>query len=150
MNVKTLAQPQVRRIVHERAGSLTLESQRRWGQMTILQMLRHLSGAMEIVLEEREFPSMRPLSGLVKFVALKTPLPWPKGVPTSRDPKAADIPVEDFGLWRDRVLSGIDGFGTWSKSEGTPTHPAFGDLSTWEWQRWAYLHADHHLRQFSA
>ncbi|MDH3224341.1 MAG: DUF1569 domain-containing protein [Gemmatimonadota bacterium] len=148
--MKTLAKPQVRRLVLDRVGSLTLESQRRWGEMTILQMLRHLSGAMEIVLDEGEFPSMRPLSGLVKFIALKTTLPWPKGVATSRDPKAVDIPAADFELWRGKVLAGIDGFGAWSKGPGTPSHPAFGDLTTWEWQRWAYLHADHHLRQFSA
>ncbi len=28
------------------------------------------------------------------------------------------------------------------------THPYFGNLTKWEWMRWAYLHADHHLRQF--
>jgi hypothetical protein len=29
-------------------------------------------------------------------------------------------------------------------------HPMFGRLSTAEWQRWGYLHMDHHLRQFGA
>ncbi len=28
------------------------------------------------------------------------------------------------------------------------SHPVFGELSEWEWMRWGYLHADHHLRQF--
>jgi len=27
-------------------------------------------------------------------------------------------------------------------------HPIFGRMSLWEWQRWGYLHTDHHLRQF--
>lgn len=27
-------------------------------------------------------------------------------------------------------------------------HPIFGPLSTLEWMRWAFLHSDHHLRQF--
>jgi hypothetical protein len=29
-----------------------------------------------------------------------------------------------------------------------PVHPIFGRMSHREWLRWAYLHADHHLRQF--
>jgi hypothetical protein len=27
-------------------------------------------------------------------------------------------------------------------------HPVFGRISGSAWLRWAYLHADHHLRQF--
>ena len=29
-------------------------------------------------------------------------------------------------------------------------HPIFGALSNAGWMRWAYLHTDHHLRQFGA
>ena len=29
-------------------------------------------------------------------------------------------------------------------------HPHFGEMSEREWNRLAYLHADHHLRQFGA
>jgi hypothetical protein len=28
-------------------------------------------------------------------------------------------------------------------------HPIFGPMSRSAWLRWAYLHMDHHLRQFS-
>jgi hypothetical protein len=31
-----------------------------------------------------------------------------------------------------------------------PTHPIFGRMSEAAWMRWAYLHTDHHLRQFGA
>jgi hypothetical protein len=27
-------------------------------------------------------------------------------------------------------------------------HPIFGRMSSAQWLRWAYLHMDHHLRQF--
>ena len=115
-----------------------------------MQMLRHLDGAQRIVLEDGEFPVMRRMSGVIRIIALHTPLPWPKGAPTGRDPLAVDVPPEEFDALRDRVLEGIDGFGEWTKTGTTPIHPVFGDLSTWEWHRWAYRHADHHLRQFSA
>jgi hypothetical protein len=29
-----------------------------------------------------------------------------------------------------------------------PAHPIFGTMSEAAWLRWAYLHMDHHLRQF--
>jgi hypothetical protein len=29
-----------------------------------------------------------------------------------------------------------------------PVHPIFGEMSEAAWMRWAYLHMDHHLRQF--
>jgi hypothetical protein len=28
------------------------------------------------------------------------------------------------------------------------SHPMFGAMSSADWLRWGYLHADHHLRQF--
>ena len=31
-----------------------------------------------------------------------------------------------------------------------PVHPIFGRMSPAAWLRWAYLHTDHHLRQFGA
>jgi hypothetical protein len=31
---------------------------------------------------------------------------------------------------------------------GWPSHPDFGEMSEDDWFRWAWLHMDHHLRQF--
>ena len=118
--------------------------------MNVLQMLRHLDGGQRLLLDDGEFPPMQRQSVLVRIIALKTPLPWPKGVPTARDPLEVDVPEDEFGVFKDRVLDGIRRFEEWEKTTDTPIHPVFGDLTTWEWQRWAYRHADHHLRQFSA
>jgi hypothetical protein len=35
-------------------------------------------------------------------------------------------------------------------SQDWPRHPIFGRMSQRAWLRWAYLHTDHHLRQFGA
>ena len=118
--------------------------------MTVMQMLRHLDGAQQLLLNGDDFPPMRKRSVLIRVIALKTPLPWPRGVPTGRDPSAVDVPEEEFQALQGQVLEGIGRFGDWGKTTDTPIHPVFGDLTTWEWQRWAYRHADHHLRQFSA
>jgi hypothetical protein len=39
---------------------------------------------------------------------------------------------------------------TQTKSVTWQRHPIFGTLSERSWLRWAYLHMDHHLRQFGA
>ena len=50
---------------------------------------------------------------------------------------------------RDRatLLASMERFASKTERDVHP-HPIFGPLTTWEWQRWGWLHADHHLRQF--
>lgn len=148
--MKTFGDPSVRDVVRRRLESLSPASERKWGSMTVAQMLRHLDGAQSRLLDGGEFPPMRRQPTLVRIMALRTPMPWPKGVPTGADPTATEVPEEEFEAYRTRVLEGVGRFGAWTKTTDTPVHPAFGDLTPWEWQRWAYRHADHHLRQFSA
>jgi hypothetical protein len=58
----------------------------------------------------------------------------------------AGTPPAEFAADRATLLLTLDEFthasGPWSP------HPIFGPMSTAEWMRWAYLHTDHHLRQF--
>jgi hypothetical protein len=119
--------------------------------MNIVQMLNHLGGAMEWVLTSGDTPEWdTEPSRVMKFAALRLPLPWPKGVRNPNDPASARVLADDFPAERDRVIRSLEALSTWQASETTPRHPAFGRMSTWEWHRWAYKHADHHLRQFSA
>ena len=54
---------------------------------------------------------------------------------------AADVATLEALLGRIRRR---DGGAAW------PPHPIFGRMSQRAWLRWAYLHMDHHLRQFGA
>ena len=45
------------------------------------------------------------------------------------------------------LLASMERFASQTERDVHP-HPIFGPLTTWEWQRWGWLHADHHLRQF--
>src|SRR6185436_12432497 len=67
-----------------RIGTLTPASQRQWGAMTVNEMLCHLSDSFLAVLGERPASSVETLLSrtVVKWIALHTALPWPKGVPT--------------------------------------------------------------------
>ena len=132
-----------------RLDRLTPDAERRWGKMNVQQMLRHVGGAMEWVLAEGD---ARPWPGkpskLIKFVALRVPLPWPRGIPNPNDPASVAVPVDEFETLRRRTREGLEAMSGWEATARTPPHPAFGPLSTWEWRRWAWKHAHHHLTQF--
>jgi hypothetical protein len=119
--------------------------------MNVQQMLTHVAGGMELVMSGDQFGA-EPRGGqkLMKWIALISPMPWPRGVPNGRDPAGVPVPETEFPLVRDRVLAALEAMAAWEKGPETPVHPAFGDLTTEEWHRWAYRHAHHHLRQFSA
>jgi hypothetical protein len=57
-------------------------------------------------------------------------------------------PVE-FEADRQALIELIESFATRTGDNLQP-HPIFGRLTTAEWQRWGWLHPDHHLRQFKA
>ena len=56
-----------------------------------------------------------------RWLAIHSPLPWPKGMPTA--------PELQEQRW--------------------PKHPGFGQLSARDWGVLIWRHTDHHLRQFS-
>jgi hypothetical protein len=87
----------------------------------------------------------------VKWIALYVPLPWPAGIPTRPEidqysgggtrPVDFSADVAELGTLLEILASQDESF-DW------PEHPIFGRMSRAAWLRWAYLHTDHHLRQF--
>ena len=79
-------------------------------------------------------------------------MPWPKGVPTRPevDQLKGGTPPAEFAADAAGLRESIARFTLPAASRDFTfaAHPAFGPLSAWEWMRWGYLHADHHLRQF--
>ena len=76
---------------------------------------------------------------------------WPHGVKTRPevDQEAGGTKPVGFGRDRRELEALIEQFAQRGGADLQP-HPMFGRLSTEEWQRWAYLHTDHHLTQFGA
>ena len=136
-----------------RLKGLQPESQRRWGTLTPHEMLCHLGDATAMVLRTR--PRPQPLASrerfLLKLVALWTPIPWPHGRATSPmlDPKAGGSQPSAFADDLARAVTGLEGVAAAEPNSLEPAHGLFGTMSVADWQRWAYKHTDHHLRQFS-
>ncbi|OFW68664.1 MAG: hypothetical protein A2Y74_00090 [Actinobacteria bacterium RBG_13_63_9] len=120
-----------------------------WGRMSASQMVCHLIDAFRIPLGEEpvtvRWTPLRicPLRWLLVYM-----LPWPKGkLPTTPEFQRTQPTTwaADQVAWRAALERFVE-----RGRKGGPfgPHPAFGALSTREWGRLAYLHCDHHLRQF--
>ncbi len=137
----------------ERLASLTPTSVRLWGRMPVGGMLCHLGDAFDLVLRNALPAAPAPWAGraIIRPVALHLPLRWMRNAPTVPEVQQGigGTPPSDFAADRDRVLTAIPLFLQKSNLAGRP-HPIMGPLTQWEWMRWAWLHTDHHLRQFSA
>jgi hypothetical protein len=151
--MKTLARERDTAEVLRRLGALRRDSVGRWGRMSAHQMVCHLSDGYRLLTGQRTTnlaasPLPRPL---MKWIALYVPVRWPQGIPTTPDldqyvggtpPVNFDADVAELQRLLDAISTEV------SRQFHGRVHPIFGPMSESAWLRWAYLHADHHLRQF--
>ena len=152
--MKTLARDHDASEVLRRLRTVRHDSAGRWGRMSAHQMVCHLSDGYRLVTGELTSPPVAtPLPRpVMKWVALYMPVRWPTGIATTPEldqaagcgTRPVDFPADVAEL--ERLLTAVA-----SERSGRLTgivHPIFGAMSEPAWLRWAYLHADHHLRQF--
>jgi uncharacterized protein DUF1569 len=148
---KTLANTGDCEEIRRRTAALTPESPRQWGSMSIGGMLCHVDDSYKAVLGERPL-SVSKLGipqGMAKFLALRSPMRWPRNLMTGESVRqgGGGTPPSEFAEDRARLLLTFDRF--CGCTQLINVHPMFGDMKRADWLRWGYLHADHHLRQFS-
>lgn len=133
-----------------RINKLTPDTQRKWGKMTVSQMLAHLNISYEMIYESNH---PKP-NFLMKFI-LKS---FIKGMvindqPYKRNGKTAPAFVikedKDFETERTRLINYIDKTQELGVAyfDGKESH-SFGVLNISEWNNMLYKHLDHHLSQF--
>jgi len=120
--------------------------------MTSHQAVCHLSDAFKMALNERRAaPVHNAFAPVIRFIALRLPLPWPRGriktVPEAEQGVGGTPPAE-FARDRAELIALIERFGAARPDQLCGTHPIFGPMRSEHWGRWGYRHADHHLRQF--
>lgn len=133
----------------KRIDSITLDSPRQWGKMTVHQMICHCTDQIRSAIGEK------PAKNRGNFFH-KTFLKWlvlyviksPKGkVPTVSEfnQEKGGTPPTVFLKDKTELKAVIQQF--LNASTFFP-HPMFGQMSKKEWGRLIFLHLDHHLEQF--
>ncbi len=147
--MKTVGDPSALSKLVDRLEALRPDTPRRWGTLTPGEMLCHLADATASVLVQSSSEAM-PRHPFLKWIALRLPLEWPRGLstPAAVDPKDAGTKPGDFEADRRRAIDGLRTFATALDGALTSSHGAFGSMTPADWHRWAYRHTDHHLRQF--
>lgn len=136
--------------VRSRIAALNPIDSRAWGNMTVAEMVCHLREAFTGAAGEQKWQQMlsAPLPpAMMKFMALKIPVQWPRNIETVPELKQGTVvPPNNW----DNDRAGLDdALVTFlACKENHNRHPIFGAMKPWDWMRWGYLHADHHLRQF--
>lgn len=150
--MKTLWNARDRAEIERRLAALTPEAARQWGSMSVSGMLCHVDDSYQAVMGERplSFAKLSIPQGMAKFFALRSPMRWPRNLMTGESVRqgAGGTPPAEFGQDRAHLLETLDRF--CASTTLIAVHPFFGRMSTADWMRWGWLHADHHLRQFSA
>lgn len=146
----TLTYPGVLDQILTRIGSLHPDDAARWGRMNANQMLCHLCDSAKVALGETVLPSGK--MGLpprfFKWLALDVPLRWAKNFPTMPqiDQFKEGTPPVAFANDRETLIALTERLS--QSNLAGHAHPYFGAMSQRDWMRWAWLHTDHHLRQF--
>jgi hypothetical protein len=148
--MKTLLNIPDRNEVLDRLTGVRPESQRRWGSMSAHQMICHLSDSLRAALGKKQINQSATFfkRTIYKWAALWLPFRWPHGIKTrpEMDQHQGGTPPTEFAtdLEKLRIL-----LGRFCNSEGEfAPHTTLGQMSRTERMRHAYLHMDHHLRQF--
>ena len=148
----TIADPSARQQLRARIEGINPGAPRLWGEMTVHQMICHLTDSLRLTTGEKGASQVQTwfTRNVLKFLALHAPMPWPKGVATrpEMDQKLGGTSPTQFDEDKRLLLSYFDRFCRQPRDYTPGQHPFFGAMKAKEWDRWAYLHIDHHLRQF--
>ena len=85
---------------------------------------------------------------MVRFVLFYLMRRYPRGIRIgSNGPAGRVVDPSTFDRDKRRVIDLLRAMAAPTASL-VPRHPIFGSMSRGNWLRWAYMHTDHHLRQF--
>lgn len=134
-----------------RINNLTPDTQRKWGTMSVDQMLAHCNVAYETIYEPQKHPKPNFIASffLKKFVKPKTvnEVPYKQNLPTG--PMFKIKGDQNFEEEKKRLIGFIQKTQTLGRDafEGKESH-SFGKLTAQEYNNMLAKHLNHHLAQF--
>jgi hypothetical protein len=138
--------------IRQRILQLPADSPRKWGKMTVSEMLMHCS--LQIKLALGQLPSTGAegpayyRTALGRWLAIYV-MPWPKGAGTpSQMNMVANKPEPvAFETAKSELLALLEQV---QGQDSFSPHPFFGKMNRKDWGSLMGRHLDHHLQQFSA
>lgn len=148
--MRTLLKERDRRETLARLTRLRVDCEGRWGRMSAHQMICHLADSFRVALGEKTITYSSTLfkRTFYKWAALWAPFPWPHGIKTrpEMDQQHGGTQPTEFAADVEMFRALFDRFCGWT-GEFAP-HGWMGKMTRAERMRHAYLHIDHHFRQF--
>ena len=135
----------------DRLNKLTPETPRKWGTMSVDQVLAHLNVAYEAIYEPDKHPKPNFISAFLMKTFVKSKVvsetPYKQNLPTA--PMFVIKSEKDFELEKKRLI----GFIQKTQQLGTSAFDgknslSFGKLNAQEWNNMLAKHLNHHLDQF--
>jgi hypothetical protein len=151
--MKNLLNPKDLREIIARLQTLRPDNRRKWGKLSIYEVLPHMTDPLRIAMGENKAVPQKSIlynSFLGKMVAQY--LPWPKGAATAPEflPGTGGTAHTTFEHDRQMLIDALERFAKYGMERDYHSNPVFGHLSRKAWGRLMWRHTDHHLRQFSA
>jgi hypothetical protein len=145
---RLLHDPDVYSSIRKRIESLRPETPRRWGKMSIDQMLWHVNVSMREAVGDYQ-PQIKTLpvpKPVLRWAVIH--LPWGKGARTREDMYA--VSSHDLNQQKAETLALVDRIYRKPLSSDWPESVSMGRMSGKHWSQLTARHLDHHLRQFSS
>lgn len=147
--MKLLHEAEVRRSLERRLAALTPDARRRWGRMSVDQMLWHVNESFRLAVGDgttERMPGVPPLPrAWLRFFVLH--LPWPRG----RSPTYTEWitnSAHEFTAERARCMEFIERMSAMPLDGSWPVNPTLGRMTGAQWSALQAKHLDHHLKQF--
>ncbi|WP_432353722.1 DUF1569 domain-containing protein [Sporosarcina sp. A2] len=135
--------------VLKRIDKLSPNSQPKWGEMGVAQMLAHCSSFQDIAMGN-SFPP-RSWLGIIVGRFAKQMVYNDKTLPHNMSTIPTILIADDreFDIEREKLIQKIITFQNNGPEKCTThPHPFFGKLTSEQWGKGIYKHLDHHLNQF--
>lgn len=147
--MKTIFDSATRQQLIGRLDKLTSGNQPLWGKMSPSQMVKHCRLWEDMIHENKLFK--RPFIGrLIGRMILKKVLQSPefrKNSPSIPEMLVTDTNI-DLNEERRLLIKRVSSYPQYDLPDNSFIHPFFGKMTREEIGKMAYLHLDHHLKQF--
>lgn len=149
--MKSLFDPKTLDEMLSRLRSLSNDSERKWGKMSVAQMLAHCQTPMCLAIGDVKLKRslLGKLIGRMIKGKVVGPKPFKQGLPT--DARFVVKDERDFATEHTALSALVERYAAGGPDGiSKDPHPFFGPMTPEEWDALMWKHLDHHLQQFGA